>query len=190
MADTMTKTEISISVIKLKTKLNDIVPDWMMFGIQLGVPMTKLRSIESSRYHSRSTDDKFTLMLTKWLEISTDQTWSNISTALEAIGNRRLACSIKDKYGEGNVTVDATDLQTILKEVIPNWIHFGLMLGIPKIELDIIDDRNPYSQYLFETLEYWKDNGDFTWETLIDAVRRIGNEKLAMALEKDYIVQT
>ena len=88
------------------------------------------------------------------------------------------------------VTVDTTDLQKILQEVIPNWIHFGLMLGIPKIELDIIDDRNPYSQYLLETLEYWKNNGEFTWETLIDAVRRIGNEKLAKELEKDYIVQT
>ena len=52
------------------------------------------------------------MMLAKWLEVSTDQTWSNISTALEAIGNRRLACSIKDKYGEGNG-----------EKLIPNFIN-------------------------------------------------------------------
>ena len=73
---------------------------------------------------------------------------------------------------------------------MPNWTHFGLMLDIPKLELDIIDDRNPYSQYLLETLEYWKNNGDYTWEALIDAIRRIGNEKLAKELEKDHIVRT
>lgn len=71
---------------------------------------------------------------------------------------------------------------------MPNWCHFGLMLGVPKLDLDIIDDRNPYSQYLLETLQYWMNNGDsVTWETLIDALRSIGNEKLARELENDYI---
>lgn len=60
-----------------------------------------IRVIESSRYHSRSIDDKFTMMLAKWLEVSTEHTWSDLSAALEAIGNKRLACSIKEKYGEG-----------------------------------------------------------------------------------------
>lgn len=41
------------------------------------------------------------MMLAKWLEVSTEHTWSDLSAALEAIGNKRLACSIKEKYGEG-----------------------------------------------------------------------------------------
>ena len=79
-------------------------------------------------------------------------------------------------------------LQSILGECLADWCNFGLMLGVSKRELDIIDDRDPLSKYLIQTLEYWIDNSDDrSWEVLIEAVRNTGNEKLARNLENEYI---
>ena len=59
------------------------------------------RAIEANS-KSRSIDDKFSMMLDRWLKGSKEQrTWSTVATALEAIGNRRLANTIRKNYGEG-----------------------------------------------------------------------------------------
>lgn len=85
------------------------------------------------------------------------------------------------------VDVDLKTLQDVLKECLADWCNFGLMLGVSKKDLDIIDDRDPLSQHLLNTLDYWLNNCDCSWEALIEAVRNIGNEKLARQLESDYI---
>lgn len=60
------------------------------------------------------------------------------------------------------------------------------MLGISKRDLEVIDDRDPYSNYLMNTLHHWMEDSDNVyWEVLIEAVRNIGNEKLARELEKE-----
>ena len=60
------------------------------------------------------------------------------------------------------------------------------MLGISKRDLEVIDDRDPYANYLTNTLHHWMENSDnVCWEVLIEAVRNIGNEKLARELEKE-----
>ena len=76
-----------------------------------------------------------------------------------------------------------------LEECIPEWSNFGLMLGVPKLQIDIIDARDPFANNLMETLQYWVDENcsDKTWETIVEALRNINYNRLATILEKEYI---
>lgn len=56
-----------------------------------------IRIIES-HVGSKSIDDKFAMMLDQWFKVASEHTWSEVITALEAIGNRRLANIIGEKY--------------------------------------------------------------------------------------------
>lgn len=58
------------------------------------------RGIEANN-KSTSIDDKFSRMLDTWLKYSTERTWSTVISALEAIGNKRLATAVREKFGEG-----------------------------------------------------------------------------------------
>jgi hypothetical protein len=194
----------------LNRLLKELVPEWFQFGIQLKIPIDELKwvihhdswtlhgyNVCNVRYNRKiesnmrpEDDNKFTDMLEKWLEYSTEvRSWDMISTGLECIGNRRLAIQIKHDYGSCNVDKnDLTLLQnTLKKDCISRWYDFGIALGVPKVKLDAIDDRPLFSVYLSHTLEWWYNNGVYCWEPLIKAVRDTGNGRLANELEQKYL---
>jgi hypothetical protein len=94
-------TRIDLELMDLNRLLKELVPEWFQFGIQLKIPIDELKKIESNM--RPEDDNKFTDMLEKWLEYSTEvRSWDMISTGLECIGNRRLAIQIKHDYGSCN----------------------------------------------------------------------------------------
>ena len=71
--------------------------------------------------------------------------------------------------------------------MIPKWYQFGCALGISTTDLDIIKEGDGGSEvYMISMLEEWmKTHEDsYTWETLQEALRVIGNKRLAKELEE------
>ena len=86
------------------------------------------------------------------------------------------------------VQVDDTTLADELKECLPEWSNLGLMLGIQKKDIDIIDERDPYSKFLSEVIHHWLGNSpEPYWEVLIEAIKSTGNKRLGNELAKEYL---
>ena len=86
------------------------------------------------------------------------------------------------------VVQDIPDVQVSLQECLPDWSTFGLMLGISKTYIDIIDEKEHYSRPLTQVLDYWlKNSKDSTWEVLIKAVKDVGNKRLGNELAKEFL---
>ena len=74
-----------------------------------------------------------------------------------------------------------------LKEMIPKWYLFGCALGVSTTDMDIIkDDEGSSEVYMQSLLEEWNKTHEdsYTWETLQEALRVIGNNRLAAKLEE------
>ena len=86
------------------------------------------------------------------------------------------------------VECDSATVEKQLQECVPEWSNFGLMLGLSKTDIDIIDSRDPFSNYLSDTIHYWMDNSKtLYWEVLIRAIKDLGNKRLANELEKEFL---
>ena len=71
--------------------------------------------------------------------------------------------------------------------MIPKWYLFGWALGVSTTDMDIIKEGEGNSEvYMISMLEEWKKNhqDSYTWETLQEALRVIGNNRLAKELEE------
>ena len=71
--------------------------------------------------------------------------------------------------------------------MIPEWYSFGSALGVLTIDMDIIEDYAGGSEVcMISILEEWKKTHEdsYTWETLQEALRVIGNNRLATNLEE------
>ena len=68
----------------------------------------------------------------------------------------------------------------------PKWYMFGCALEVPTTKLDIIEDKAGSNRYMIAMLQEWMDNkGEkATWEALQEALRNIGNSRLAAKLEE------
>ena len=84
--------------VSLKLLQNDLVSVWRWYplGIQLGVPEADLRKIECD---SQRTDDRMLHMISTWLRIDEQPSWSKVVRALVAINERSVARTIAEKYG-------------------------------------------------------------------------------------------
>ena len=89
-------------------------------------------------------------------------------------------------YPFQTVTLDAKDLSTLLKDVIPKWSVFGINLDIPPPVLDAFKDDKPVDQLFREMLGVWM-KGNPYWQDLVEALKQIGNRRLAMQIENKYI---
>ena len=69
---------------------------WYPLGIQLGVPHADLMKIECDY---QQTDDRMLHMISKWLRIDEQPSWSKVVRALVAINERHVARTIAEKYG-------------------------------------------------------------------------------------------
>ena len=70
---------------------------WYPLGIQLGVPDADLRKIECD---FQRTEDRLIRMLSKWMRIDEQPSWSKVVRALVAINERHVARDIAEKYGK------------------------------------------------------------------------------------------
>ena len=71
--------------------------------------------------------------------------------------------------------------------MIPKWYLFGCALGVSTTDMDIIkEDEYSLKVKMISMLEEWKNyhEDSYTWETLQEALRVIGNRRLAAKLEE------
>ena len=71
--------------------------------------------------------------------------------------------------------------------MIPKWYQFGCALGVSTDDLDIIkEDEGGSEVFMISMLEEWQNTHEdsYTWETLQEALRVIGNNALANRLEE------
>ena len=77
--------------------LSEVGSDWFVFGIALGVPISKLRSIEVS-YSKEGVKRWTTEMLQYWLDTTPAACWQKVTAALEQVDLITLASRVKQKY--------------------------------------------------------------------------------------------
>ena len=87
------------TVVSERLLSNDLAYVWRWYplGIQLGVPEADLRMIEKDYKH---TEDMKLHMLSKWMRIDEQPSWSKVVRALVAINERHVARNIAEKYGK------------------------------------------------------------------------------------------
>ena len=81
----------------------------------------------------------------------------------------------------------ANELTGLLKDVAPNWYTFGISLDIHIPILKEIGGIRTSDHCFTDVLEKWLDSDDAYWETLVTALRQIGNRRLANKIQTDHI---
>ena len=77
--------------------LSEVGSDWFLFSIALGVPISKLRDIETT--HCKEGTMRCIVDAAQyWLDTTPDASWRHVVAALEQVGLLRLAAIIKQKY--------------------------------------------------------------------------------------------
>ena len=57
-----------------------------------------------------------------------------------------------------------------------DWHELGIYLEVPKHKLNNIGRENPTeARKLSEVLQYWLNNGEASWEMIIEALEKIGD---------------
>ena len=77
--------------------LSEVGSDWFVFGIALGVPISKLRDIET-RHSKEGAVRCIVDAVQYWLDTTPAASWRRVAAALEQVGLLRLAAVIKLKY--------------------------------------------------------------------------------------------
>ena len=73
------------------------VLDWHKLGTKLDLPGHSLAEIRMD-YNVHGTDRQRQEMIGKWLAFDTEASWSKLAGALEEMGEKTAAKSIRDKY--------------------------------------------------------------------------------------------
>lgn len=84
------------------------------------------------------------------------------------------------------VAEDAVDLVDLLSDMIPSWFNFGVDLGISVPRLKEFKDDKGVDQCFIEMLRKWLTTTP-TWNDLVEALKRLGNSRLANQIENEYI---
>ena len=72
-----------------------VAPDWWSLGVQLGLPLDRLRNIQYNNVqYPDSCNRCLTDMFDWWLNNDCDSTYENLATALGAIGRRDLTMEV------------------------------------------------------------------------------------------------
>ena len=74
---------------------------------------------------------------------------------------------------------------TALREMTAEWYMFGCAMEMSTTDLDIIEDKGGLERYMKDMLGEWLKTGSATWEKLQEALRSVGNKRLASEL-KDH----
>ena len=73
------------------------VSDWHTLGIQLDLTTSQLNNIDVT-YHAHGVDRLKTEMFDVWLKSSPDASWTNLITALRAMGLDSVASNVRAVY--------------------------------------------------------------------------------------------
>ena len=77
------------------------VSDWHTLGIQLDLTMEQLDDLHTT-YHGYRTDRLKAEMFNVWLKRFSNASWTDLITALRAMGEERVASDIEAEYRPGN----------------------------------------------------------------------------------------
>ena len=77
--------------------LSEVGSDWFVFGVALGMPISKLRSIEASHL-KEGVKRCIVEMLQYWLDTTPAACWQQVIATLEQVDLIALASQIKEKY--------------------------------------------------------------------------------------------
>ena len=197
---------VTLTASELEPLVREETANCKKLGVQLKIPLPKLEDLERQSRDKKPSEECFQKMCYKWLhndqDEDVDRKWSEVYTALEKQENRRLKAILEKKYAadtRGKVMchcdLNITLLHTVeldlgnfikeLREMTPKWYAFGIALGLLKTDLDIIEDEKGSQRYMITMLQEWMDSSqEVTWEALQEALRQIGNRRLAAKLEE------
>ena len=72
-----------------------VAPDWWSLGVQLGLPLDRLHSIQHDNVQYPDSSSRcLTDMFDWWLKSNCDSTYENLATALSAIGRSDLSLDV------------------------------------------------------------------------------------------------
>ena len=77
--------------------MNDVTAQWVLLGVQLNVPYSKLQAIRCT--HKEDPVSCMMEMINCWLSTTPDAKWSIIVQAIAEIGNQLLARKIAQNHG-------------------------------------------------------------------------------------------
>lgn len=82
------------------------------------------------------------------------------------------------------------ELSKLLYDVTPQWFEFGECLEVPNTELKMTENSRGVVRCLNAVLKLWlqgsKEQEPF-WEDLVDALKHIGNARLARHIQECYL---
>ena len=89
-----------MSTAQQKPELRDLISDvqtteWYHLGLQLNLDNFTLRQIQVD---ARKNQERLTLLFEAWLQVSENPSWQDVVRALKAIGERRLAAKLEQKF--------------------------------------------------------------------------------------------
>ena len=80
---------------------------------------------------------------------------------------------------------------TELEDNLANkWLVFGLHLGLEIEKLECIEANHPTNCQKCTTkviIAWWKQQESPTWEQIVQALKKIGNERLASTITEKYM---
>ena len=132
------------------------VNNWIPFGLNVGVHISRLEAIEKER---PTIEERRTQLFIYWQK-QVVPTWSAVVKALKAIGMRRLASDISQKHG----TVRRYIYKLMVRSLSLLYVHAAHLccpLGVPLPKLP--DDKgleqllNLSEQGVSEVRTYWKE---------------------------------
>ena len=88
------------------------------------------------------------------------------------------------------VQLGAGDLSNVLFDVTPKWYEFGECLDVPDTQLKMTENVAGIRACLNAVLKLWLQGSvdeDPYWEDLVDALKRIGNARLARHIQEQYL---
>ena len=70
-----------------------------------------------------------------------------------------------------------------------DWYELGIHLFVPEAKLNAIKkDHNSSQRQLIAVLSYYQDNGELSWEKIIEALKKIGGHtNLIKSIKSEYI---
>ena len=94
---------IPLSELKDLVKL-PVAADWRQLGLQLGVPLHRLRRIQANNRNCPDfAQECLTDMFTWWLNNGRDTTYERLECGLRGIGETRLATQLREQYSNGEM---------------------------------------------------------------------------------------
>ena len=82
--------------------------EWYDLGLQLGLPDSDLKLIDSSP----DIEGHLRMMLSKWLDYDPEASWDKLANALNTIGKNTIAANIRSKYVRAATTLVTDGDQT------------------------------------------------------------------------------